>query len=70
MLTLLQQTYTKSYTMLSENEYAPYYKAYIEPVVANGKTIVDNLKDSQTAFEEFLRKQPKAKHDYSYAKGK
>lgn len=56
--------------MISENEYAPYYKNYIQPFASNGKTILENLIESQDEFDNFLRKQPKEKHNFSYAEGK
>lgn len=56
--------------MISENEYAPYYKNYIQPFATNGKSILENLLESQDQFDTFLRKQPKEKHNFSYAEGK
>lgn len=56
--------------MLPENEFAPYYKNYIQPFATNGKSILENLLETQREFDSFLRKQPKEKHNYSYADGK
>ncbi len=56
--------------MISENEYAPYYKNYIEPFANNGKGILKNLTDNQHEFDSFMRKLLKEKHNYAYAEGK
>ncbi len=56
--------------MIPENEYAPYYKQYILPIEKNGKSLLDNLYDTQKEFENTLRYVPKEKGDYAYAEGK
>lgn len=56
--------------MIPENEYAPYYKQYIQRIENNGKSLIDNLYDSQKEFENTLRYISKEKGDFAYAKGK
>lgn len=56
--------------MIPQNEYAPYFGRYIELVKNNGKTIVENLKETQQDFENVLRNIPQEKQNYAYAKGK
>lgn len=56
--------------MILENEFATYYKNYIIPFALNGKTISNNLLDSQNMFDTLLRQQPKSKHNFVYANGK
>ncbi len=56
--------------MISKNEYAPYFQPYIEPILANGKSIVENLEMSQQYFEDTLRTLPKEKQEHAYAEGK
>lgn len=56
--------------MILENEFAPYYKNYIIPFALNGKSILNNLLDSQKMFDRLLRQQPKSKHNFAYANGK
>ncbi|NVJ88898.1 MAG: DinB family protein [Flavobacteriaceae bacterium] len=56
--------------MISENEYAPFYSGYIKPIIANGKYIVENLKDYQQEFDGVLRKVDKDKFNYSYKPNK
>ena len=56
--------------MVSDNEYASYYKNYIQPFANNGKSILENLLESQKEFDDFLRKQPAEKHNFRYAEGK
>ncbi len=56
--------------MISTKEYAPYFSRYIEPTIANGRSLVENLIDSQQNFEEALRDVPAEKHSFAYAEGK
>ena len=56
--------------MIPENEYNPYYKNYIQTIEKNGKSIIENLINSQREFDETLRLLPKEKEDYAYAEGK
>lgn len=56
--------------MIPENEYAPYYKRYINPIEINGKTIITNLHESQEEFDSVLRNISTNKHDFAYAEGK
>lgn len=56
--------------MIPENEYAPYYGLYINPMEKNGKTIIENLIDSQKEFENVLGNIPLKKQNYAYAQGK
>ena len=56
--------------MITKNEYAPYYAMYINPIEKNGNSIIENLKDSQTKFDELFRQLPVDKQDFAYAEGK
>lgn len=56
--------------MIPENEYAPYYAQYIKELSKNGKSIIQNLEESQLTFENCLRKLPEEKHNFAYADGK
>ena len=56
--------------MIPENEYAPYYKDYIQQIEKNGKSIVENLALSQTYFEAALSDIPTEKELYAYETGK
>ncbi|WP_405566100.1 DinB family protein [Polaribacter sp. Asnod6-C07] len=56
--------------MIPENEYAPYYKQYVKMIESNGKSLLDNLYDSQKDFENTLRYINKEKGDFAYAEGK
>lgn len=56
--------------MIPENEYAPYYAMYIKPIEKNGKSIIENLEESQQQFEELFSILPFDKQNYAYAKGK
>ncbi len=55
--------------MVSENEYAPYFKQYIKLVDTN-KSIVENLKKSQQEFNNILDNISKEKHNFAYEAGK
>ena len=56
--------------MIHKNEYAAYYAMYINPIEKNGNSIIENLKDSQTKFEELFRQLSVDKQDFAYAEGK
>ncbi|WP_438978116.1 DinB family protein [Polaribacter sp.] len=56
--------------MIPKNEYAAYYAMYINPIEKNGNSIIENLKDSQTKFDELFRQLPVDKQDFAYAEGK
>lgn len=56
--------------MITSSEYAPYYAQYIAPLENNGKTIVENLQESQQNFDTLLQNLPEEKHNYAYADGK
>ena len=56
--------------MIPENEYAPYYKNYIQQIEKNGKSIVANLEISQKEFEESLSELSEEKQLYAYETGK
>jgi hypothetical protein len=56
--------------MIPKNEYAAYYAMYINPIEKNGNSIIENLKDSQTKFDELFRQLPVYKQDFAYAEGK
>lgn len=56
--------------MIPENEYATYYKQYINLVEENSKSIIENLVDSQVTFNLLLRNISVDKHEFSYAAGK
>jgi hypothetical protein len=60
----------KSIDMIPENEYAPYYKQYIQGIEKNEKSIVENLIDSQKEFDLVLGNVPSEKQNFAYAKGK
>ena len=55
--------------MVSENEYAPYFKQYIKLVDTN-KSIVENLKESKQEFNIVLENISKEKHNFAYEAGK
>ena len=55
---------------LIENEYAHYYKPYIDTLVADEKSIVEYLKDTLDDAIGVLGNLPKDKQMYSYADGK
>ena len=60
----------KSIEMIPENEYAPYYKQYIQLIEKNEKSIVENLIDAQKEFDLVLKNVPLEKQNFAYAKGK
>ena len=55
---------------LQENEYAPFYKPYIQALVVNQKNLLDNLADTSTESLSLLKNLPPEKLLFSYAKGK
>ena len=56
--------------MIPKNEYAPYFEQYMQLVTKEGKSIIENMQDSQIEFDTILRNLPKEKHTFSYAEGK
>lgn len=56
--------------MIPKNEYAPYYAQYIQGIEKNGKSILDNLELSQSAFKKTFENLPVEKQNYAYAEGK
>lgn len=56
--------------MIPKNEYAPYYGRYIEPLLDNGKSLLENLEFSQKEFIEVVKDIPESKKDYAYDYGK
>jgi len=56
--------------MLPENEYHPYFKTYIDPLVSNGKSIIENLIETGSFLEAIVSNLPKEKELYIYADGK
>jgi len=55
---------------LNENEFAPYYKPYIDAVAENEKGIIENLEDTLTIFLNTLSKIAVDEQQYRYAEGK
>ena len=47
--------------MLPENEYHPYFKTYIDPLVSNGKSIIENLIETGRFLEAIVSNLPKEK---------
>jgi hypothetical protein len=60
----------KSIDMIPKNEYAPYFKNYMQLVSKDDKSIIEYLVASQKEFESLLRNLPKEKHEFSYSEGK
>lgn len=56
--------------MIPKNEYAPYFEQYLQLVSKEGKSIIENLEDSQKEFEVLLRSLPLEKQTFAYAEGK
>jgi hypothetical protein len=56
--------------MIPKNEYAPYFEQYMQLVTKEGKSIIENMQDSQIEFDTILRNLPKEKHTFSYAESK
>jgi hypothetical protein len=56
--------------MISSHEYAPYYEGYIQPLVQNGKSIVENLVISQENFQQSLQDISSEKQLFAYDSGK
>jgi len=55
---------------LNENEFAHFYKPYIDAVAGNKKGIIENLKYTLTEVLNTLSKIPENKQEYRYAEGK
>jgi hypothetical protein len=70
MIKLAGTNLQKSNTMVPKNEYNPYFEQYIQLVTKEGKSIIENMEDSQKEFDTILRKLPEEKHSFSYAEGK
>jgi hypothetical protein len=70
MIKLTLTNIHKSIEMIPENEYAPYYRKYIQGLEDNNKSIIENLIDSQKEFENVLKNVSLEKQNYAYAKGK
>jgi hypothetical protein len=56
--------------MIPKNEYASYFKQYIDLVSVENVSIIESLEKSQNDFETVFRNLPEEKHEFSYAKGK
>lgn len=56
--------------MLRQDEYHPYFKSFVEDLVNNGKSIVENLKETGQFLEDVVSSLPKEKELYRYAEGK
>lgn len=56
--------------MIPTNEYADYFSRYIDPTIASGKSIIENLEESQHNFENTLKNISEEKQNYAYAEGK
>jgi uncharacterized damage-inducible protein DinB len=56
--------------MIQKNEYASYFKQYIDLVSVESVSIIENLEKSQNDFETVFRNLPEEKHEFAYAKGK
>ncbi|ADY53464.1 hypothetical protein Pedsa_2925 [Pseudopedobacter saltans DSM 12145] len=50
------------------DEYAPYYKEYINNVI--NRDIIKTLKNQLNEIDDFLAEIPENKYDYAYAEGK
>ena len=57
-------------SQLNENEYADFYKPYIDAVAGNEKGIIENLKDTLSDVLATLSSIPENKQEYRYAEGK
>ena len=56
--------------MLLPDEYNSYFKTYIDDLVTNGKSIIQNLIETGNHLEQFVATIPKEKELYVYAEGK
>tara|TARA_R110002073_G_scaffold8207_1_gene45684 strand:- start:121995 stop:122504 length:510 start_codon:yes stop_codon:yes gene_type:complete len=56
--------------MVRENEYHPYFKSYIDTLLKNGKSIVENMIDSGDELDSILSNISKEKESYVYEEGK
>lgn len=57
-------------SVLQENEYAPFYKPYIQALLSNKKTLLGSLSDTSSEFLSLLKNLPPEKLLFSYAEGK
>ncbi|MDX5584086.1 MAG: DinB family protein, partial [Aureibaculum sp.] len=55
---------------LPDNEYALFYEPYIEALDNNGKSILENLKDTHIEAVALLKDLTETKQHYRYAEGK
>ena len=56
--------------VIQENEYAPFYKPYIQAILANKKTLLESLSETSSESLSLLKNLPPEKLLFSYAKGK
>ena len=56
--------------MLFPDEYHSYFKKYIDDLVTNGRSIIENLIETGNHLEQFVATIPKEKELYVYAEGK
>jgi hypothetical protein len=56
--------------MLLPDEYNSYFKTYIDDLVTNGKSIIQNLIETGNHLEQFVATIPEEKELYVYAEGK
>ncbi|MGJ8744638.1 DinB family protein [Polaribacter sp.] len=70
MIKLATTNIHKSIVMILETEYAPYFKQYLKLVTNEGKSIIENLEESQKEFDVVLRGLSVDKQNFSYADGK
>ncbi len=56
--------------MVSQNEYHSYFKIYIEDLLTNGKSIIENLIITKNNLEKLVSLIPEEKELYIYAEGK
>lgn len=56
--------------MLNENEYDPYFKTYIDPMMEREESIMDLMEISAQSLVELLLVLPAEKETYRYAEGK
>ena len=56
--------------MVQSNEYTPYFKFYIEDLINNGKSIVENLTETSKTLVEVISNISSEKELYVYEEGK
>lgn len=56
--------------MIPSDEYNPYYKSFIEDLANNGKSIVENLKETSDTLKEVVSNISPDKELYVYEEGK